>query len=328
MKIFMLYDWPCKKVHNEATERLKTGLQEQGNRIYSDGSSRKKPRPLYYLLLAIRTIFRSRKEDIIVSWYDFIAVLTYWIGALTFRKRKIVAINILLKEKSTLTNRIIRFLYYRAYKSKTFYTTYTSRYILPKHPNAFLLNDTYVDRDKYSSPYKDCGRVVCCAGSNGRDWRHVFKVAAQMPETKFIVIMPTSARRWGGVPNVKTYCNISHIEYLKLLEQSSIVFLPLNTNAPAGLIVVYEAALKSKCIIITENNVTKEYIQHQENGILINTENASESASIIDYYLRHETERKRIAQNAQTTLKEVGSMKRYIETLNIIIKQISDEKVH
>lgn len=54
---------------------------------------------------------RSNKGDTIICWYDFMAVLCWVLCKIQFKRRKIVALNILLKDKSTYKNRLAKLLY-------------------------------------------------------------------------------------------------------------------------------------------------------------------------------------------------------------------------
>ena len=49
----------------------------------------------------------------------------------------------------------------------------------------------------------------------------------------------------------------------------SFLALPLNTEAPAGLIVLFTAGLMSKAVITTDNYTMREYITSGEDGILV-----------------------------------------------------------
>lgn len=53
----------------------------------------------------------ARKNDILICWFDFQGVLCWWLSKLTFRKRNIVIVNIMLKDKTTLRNRVVSWLY-------------------------------------------------------------------------------------------------------------------------------------------------------------------------------------------------------------------------
>lgn len=61
--------------------------------------------------------------------------------------------------------------------------------------------------------------------------------------------------------------------------------LPLNTDAPAGLIVMFQAASQQKTVITTCTPVTKEYIDNKT-GVLCEN-NIDQFRKEIEYHLQH-----------------------------------------
>lgn len=93
---------------------------------------------------------KSKGNDTIVCWFDLQAVILWWMCKLTFRKRRIGAINLMLKAKPTLRNRATRWLYKKALAANNFHASYTSRYYyewlkkcLGIDFNAVLIHDLY-----------------------------------------------------------------------------------------------------------------------------------------------------------------------------------------
>lgn len=113
-------------------------------------------------------------------------------------------------------------------------------------------------------------RSVFCGGSNGRDWRFLFELACQMKTIKFYVAMDEFLYKSYKkvIPqNVVVKTNISYLEFL-CMRKASIVCLPLNTESPAGLIVMFQAASNSKMVITADTVTNREYIT-QDRGILL-----------------------------------------------------------
>lgn len=92
-----------------------------------------------------------------------------------------------------------------------------------------------------------------------------------MPNVQFTLVMPTFIQKYYSKikisDNIHILGNVSLVEFNKLLQESSIVMLPLNTDAPAGLIVIFQAASQQKTVITTSTPVTKEYIDNKT-GVL------------------------------------------------------------
>ena len=96
-------------------EYLQRGLGPECRVVFSKDY---KQRVLRYLSGSIPAVWRSKKNDTIVCWYDMQAVMCWWICHLLGLKRNIVCINILLKQKPTLKNRLVSMLYKRALTSR------------------------------------------------------------------------------------------------------------------------------------------------------------------------------------------------------------------
>ena len=143
---YILYDYPqngCEK--SFIVERIKYDLQE----VYSPAYNKKIFR---WILGVIDVIRKSSKNDIIVCWFDFQAILCFLVCKLFFCKRKIVCINLMLKDKQTKLNKIIAWCYKKAVQSHHFVASVTSvaygNYLkerLDSRKNFFLLHDVYHD---------------------------------------------------------------------------------------------------------------------------------------------------------------------------------------
>lgn len=220
----------------------------------------------------------STNGDIVISWYDFQAVILYWICLLSGKKRKIVCLNVLLKDKSTLRNKVVSFLYRKALQSHSFKASVTSEGYgkwlnrkLGTNVQFALVHDVYHISYEYHKTVYPLPRSVFCGGSNGRDWHFIITLANLMPDITFNVVMPKDVYRECSSSisnNMHIKCNISYDEFMTELCSSTIVCLPLNTEAPAGLIVMFQAAANLKPIIITKTATTQEYI-NEERGIAI-----------------------------------------------------------
>lgn len=93
-KIILLFDSPVGDDHF-----LYRALKQEGLTVRKVDSPSRYPSILNWAIGCMKATFGPQATDTIVCWYDFQAVLCYWIGRFLFRKRNIVAINILLKDK-------------------------------------------------------------------------------------------------------------------------------------------------------------------------------------------------------------------------------------
>ncbi len=226
-------------------------------------------------------ISKSKKNDTIICWFDFQAVLCWWICHLTFMHRKIVCINILLKDKSSLRNKIVSYLYKKSLLSSCFSASVTSvkygEWLNKKlgiDAKYTLIHDVYHDSYRFEQAVDVIPNSVFCGGNNGRDWRFLIEVARKMPDIRFNIVMPHDVYlKYHSVftKNMNVRYDIPYNEFMKELCSSSIVCLPLDTQAPAGLIVMFQAAANLKPLITTKTVTTMEYI-NKERGIIISNE--------------------------------------------------------
>ena len=222
----------------------------------------------------------SHHDDTIVCWYDFQAVLCHWLFMFFFKRRKIVCINLLLKDKASTKNKVVAWLYKKALKSKHFVASVTSveygkhlKNRLDIDKDLFLLHDVFHEDYKVNASLDVCPNTVFCGGRNGRDWKFMIEVAKAMPHVQFHLVMPkvTYDEYQHELPsNVVAKYNLSMDDFMKEMCSCEIVALPLDTEAPAGLIVLFQAAANMKYIITTDTMTTREYLSDGRGCLLPN----------------------------------------------------------
>ena len=222
----------------------------------------------------------SHRNDTIVCWYDFQALLCYWLSILLFKRRKIVCINILLKDKDSLRNKVVSWLYRKALNSKRVVASVTSteygthlKERLGINKKLFLLHDVFHESYLYKREFHVIPNSVFCGGRNGRDWKFIIEVAKVMPHVQFHLVMPKIIYEefQNELPdNVIAKYNLSMEDFMKEMCSCEIVALPLDTEAPAGLIVLFQAAANMKYIITTDTMTTREYLSDGKGCLLLN----------------------------------------------------------
>lgn len=233
-----------------------------------------------WLLGCKKVLCNSDSTDIIVCWYDFQAILCYWLGKVLCRQRKIICINLLLKDKKSIKNKLVAHLYKKALRDKHFIASVTSaeygehlKNRLRIKRKMFLLHDVFQESYVYGADVKVASKTVFCGGRNGRDWRFMVEVAKAMPHVKFHMVMPEAIfhEYEHELPNnaIARY-NLPLDEFLKEMCSCEIVSLPLDTQAPAGLIVLFQAAANKKYIITTDTMTTREYLSDGRGCLLPN----------------------------------------------------------
>lgn len=252
-------------------------IKIDGKKIYSPNG---KYKIFNWLLGVIKVLYISKKDDIIICWFDFQAVLCYWIGLLFIKPRRIICVNLMLKKKTSLRNKLVTWLYKGALMNRRFIASVTSveygiqlleRLNIKKE--LFLLHDVYNDSYQFQKNVTIVQNSIFCGGRNGRDWNFMLEVARSIPECIFNLVMPKDiyAKLNMDLPsNVIVKCNLSYNEFMEELCKSELVCLPLDTEAPAGLIVLFQSAANMKYILTTETCTTREYLSEGRGSLLPN----------------------------------------------------------
>lgn len=121
MAIYMLFDNPADKQNMTFLNGYETAKIRQVYPSQKCNSTKE-------MLTACKDMIRQSAEgDTIICWYDFMAVLCWWLCKVQFKNRKIIALNILLKDKATAKNKLAKFLYKPMLKSKKVQATVTSK---------------------------------------------------------------------------------------------------------------------------------------------------------------------------------------------------------
>lgn len=315
--VYMLFDNPADKQNMAFLNGYETAEIRQ---IYPP----QKCNSIKEMLTACKDMIKQSAEgDTIICWYDFMAVLCWWLCKVQFKNRKIIALNILLKDKATAKNKLAKFLYKPMLKSKKVQATVTSKKY-GEHLNEMLgiskqytlLHDTYHGGYNIEYEGKVVPNTVFCGGRNGRDWDFLIKIAQAMPEVTFDCVMPKDKfeqykENFGKNMVVKS--DIPEREFLEFMCQSQLVVMPLDTEAPAGLIAFYQAAANEKMTITSDTVTTQEYFA-DDRGALCGTA-IEDWKSKIRYYLQHREEAAASAAKFNSFLESECSEEEYAKTL-------------
>lgn len=315
--VYMLFDNPADKQNMTFLNGYETAKIQQVYPSQKCNSTKE-------MIVACKDIIKQSADgDTIICWYDFMAVLCWWLCKVQFKNRKIIALNILLKNKATAKNKLAKFLYKPMLKSRKVQATVTSKKygeylnkMLGIQKKYTLLHDIY--HGGYSIGYKEAAipNTVFCGGRNGRDWGFLIKIAQAMPEVTFNCVMPRDKfeqykENFGKNMVVKS--DIPEREFLEIMCQSQLVVMPLDTEAPAGLIAFYQAAVNGKMSIASDTVTMQEYFADGR-GALCGM-NVEDWKNKIQYYLQHREEADSSAVRFKNFLESECSEEKYAKIL-------------
>ncbi len=337
MKIVLLFDW---KVTDETRHWLPEGLKNYGYRIDQIGipNYNDKDRTtsfgmvklwFKYFILALRGINNSKKNDVIISWNFVAGAVVGYLCRLFRFDRKVISLNMIAHQKGLLNSKIREIIYNNAFKYKSYWFSVNDEQLITYYSSLFTVNpgQTFLLHDAYSNSYEQCGfeesdNYVFTGGEAYRDWSNLIKCAENLPCIQFVGVA-----RYMNFPhkeklpeNLKMYFDIPEEKFYSMVKKSRIVFLPLKSQAPCGLIVIIRAALLSKPVIITETPSTKNYIIDNFSGILIKMHDLENMQNSILKLDRSEELRRRYAENLKKYLVENFSSERNVKIIEGIIR--------
>lgn len=274
--IYLLFDSPSSDKGNDSFISRRTSLDIK--EVYSPRANSKF---VGWLKGVVALLRQSQRNDVLVCWFDFQAVMCFWLCKVLLLKRRIVCINLMLKDKDTLKNKVVAWLYQGALRSKHFVASVTSleygRHLkqrLGLECSFSLVHDVYHATYQYYNPLGGGKRnTVFCGGKNGRDWQLMIDVAKALPSIPFTLVMPSDIYEGVKVSlpqNVNALHNVPLKVFMTEMCSASLVALPLDTEAPAGLIVLFQAAANGKYILTTDTMTTREYLANGRGSLLPN----------------------------------------------------------
>lgn len=281
--------------------------------------------PKDMFMFVVESLGHSTDGDTIIYWYDFMGILCWWLCRLKRINRRIIILNILLKDKNTLKNKFAKFLYKRVLKDDTVISTITSKeygnwinQLLGLNRQYYLLRDIYYGDAETNF---ETGNSIFCGGRNGRDWDKLIQIAAKMPDTAFTCVMPKSVyqEKKNRFPsNIHAVFDVPENEFLSLLQTSSLIVMPLDTEAPAGLIVFFQGGMYKKMIITSDTATTREYITNERGARC--SGDVEDWVNTIRYYINNKKEAIAKGYQFNCFLNEQCSVEIYAKTLNTLVE--------
>ncbi len=282
-----------------------------------------------YFKLSITGIRRTAKNDTLLTDNFVIGALAAFLCKIFAFKRKIIALNMIAHNKGVINKIFRKVVYDIAFKYKTFWfsvndeqliANYSEVFNFPKE-RIFILHDAVHAGDEQRD-YEETDDYVFTGGDAFRDWNGFIKCAEELPAIQFVGVARNKyfPAEQALPSNLKMYFDTSSVEFYSLLKKSKIVFLPLNSLAPCGLIVMMKAALLSIPVIITETPSTKNYMLDKVSGRLVGMHDLKDMKnSILELYNSGEL-RMMYAKKLKSHLLANFSVERSAEIINKIIR--------
>ena len=320
MSYFWLFDF-------EVIDDFKNSWEDafgEGYRLNFVGTDRivGRPKHLQWIKGAEKVLKASKKDDVILCWFDMQGVICFFLSKLLGKRRIIISQNVMLKLNDSFKGRTYRWLYKIALKSPCFFASVASedygKYlaeVLGIEDNFFLVHDPFLkkyEEDAKKRVTTETAFDVFMGGNSSRDWNFAFELARKLKDNSFCFVLGEKEydhfmENQSEYPNVTMKQGISYDEFNSDLKSSKIVICPVTTEAPAGLIVMYTAAANDIMFVTNKTATTSGYINEDRGGIM--DKNVKAWAEHIAYYLDHDDERVAKAKKLHEWLETACSMK-------------------
>jgi hypothetical protein len=191
--------------------------------------------------------------------------------------------------------------------------TYAKRLGLPEERIKFLPFHTNVVNPKIT---EGTGGYIFSAGKTGRDYA---TLAAAVEGLKVKVIVVSDRHLVDGIhfpPNVEVYIDIPYDRYLDLLEDCSMVVVPLKRLVKStGQVVFLEAMALGKPVVATAATGTVDYIEHGVTGILVPPEDIDALRMAVSVFIENPESYSAMALRALEQVKERHTFGAYTRTI-------------
>lgn len=333
-KIYIIYDvgprkrleWLSTSFKNSETHWIKMRYNEK-NRIYR---WRKPLHILCYIEIALKAIFKSQKNDYIISWNFIIGAFIGFICRLLHIKRRIISINMISHKKGSLISFFRKHIYNYTLGYNSFYFTVNSNETITFYKSIYKIrnNQYLVLPDCWLPEYQFYKQVdhdysIFCGGEAQRDWNLFLAIAENLPQYSFIGVARKKYIKNNIIlpDNVTMYYDIDETLFNEYMNNSSIVILPLKSCMPSGLIVMFKAIFMHKPLIISRTPSVLNYIEDGYNGLLVDIGDLSAFIGAIKLLSDNPSYRKEIIDNSDKLIDKYSPYS-YSEKLYNLISNI------
>lgn len=225
-------------------------------------------------------IRNRKKARFVFCWQQFYGLFLLFILHF-FRSKsstKIIVLNFIYIPKKGFFGKLYKKFVYFAISDKHLHRVFcNSSKEIEEYSKHFSLPLSLFKFERFSLTRKipddivsEKGDYFLSAGRSNRDYNFLIDVFRKMPEEKLYIVCDNLNEK-NIPPNVKVFPNTFLNEYYQLLAKCFAVIISLaDAQASSGQLVLQDASMFSKPIIVTENNGIKDYLN--SNCIVISKE--------------------------------------------------------
>lgn len=282
---------------------------------------------------ARKAVREAAPQDTLIGTNFHVGALISINCLLLGKKNKVLGFNLILNDKRWLIHQIRALFLECCFKNENFFATVNLPALIPMYSKYFLspisadrffvLKDHYINPDNLAKSLID-DDYVFTGGENSRDWQGLFRAASLLPDIKFKCIARRRLFPHIEVPaNVDIVFDTSYEDFLNMLKRCTLVALPLISDGPAGLLVIFDATFLGKAVITTRTMITENYINSDDKGVLIEMGDATELANSINLLMKNKYTARHLAQNLKLELENNYSVEEYGKKVNDMVVKIA-----
>jgi glycosyltransferase involved in cell wall biosynthesis len=287
-----------------------------------------------YIMMGFKTYLKRNNYDAILSW-QWVIGLWYAIFLQLFLSRgpKLILMGFFYTKRKNMIYSwaryfIIKFAlnavdYVFCYSNSEaqYYNNYF-KYSYKKFLFAHLSVNTHRQDIKtaLSIPEEE---YIFSSGSSNRDYQTLFRAVKDMNQKVLVVAKSFNLDKLLVPENVEVKFDIYGHTYRQLLWKSKFVVVSLDdVEVSSGQMVLLDAMLYGKVIIITDTPTTRDYVVHMENGILFKPHDHLDLKKKIEFILNNSDKRKEISKNARKAVLTNYSMENLAMKVSNLISRI------
>lgn len=288
-------------------------------------------RYIKYFLFPLDIFIKRTQYKNIVAWQQFYGLL-YAFYCRIFHTKKhnnLVIMTFIYKPKKGLTGKLyFKFMKYVVQSkyvdificfSKKECEYYSKLFNVSNEKFRFsTLGIENISLPKEVKPIKNEKTILSCGRSN-RDYNFLYNA---IKDTNYHLDIISDECKLKKCKNIKIYNNVYGNEYLKMLNNSYIVVIPLkDEDISAGQLVILQAMQLGKVTICTNSNTVSDYIEDGVNGFIIKKDE-KELINLIEKLYKDEELYNKISKNQKEIFEKKFSTKVLANQVGNIVNEI------
>ena len=279
--------------------------------------------PFRLLLIICRLLFSAKKQDKILVYDNDTTGIYIGLAISILRPSLIVMkINCMANSKERLYSPLKRIFVRRAYKH--IYTTVNNQTIADIFSNFLDLPSSHFIPvpDSLANLGEEISKIsdfedknyIFMGGASNRDFSLFVEVAKQLPQYKFIAVTFEKYKHifLDAPTNVEVKYGIPVEQFLQILANASLLFIPLINNMQGGQLVIFQGALSQKPILTTDTVAIHTYFTDSSIS-LIPMGDLDSAVEKVNSLMEDEERRKLLGQAAYNQILKFTPKKIYNE---------------